>query len=188
MVNRALSAPILRTERLMLREWRDSDRIPFAELNADPDVMQFMPTRLNQDESDALAQRIKDHFTQNGFGWWAVEVIGGESFIGFVGLSIPRFSAPCVEVGWRLARHAWGNGYATEAARRAMRFGFEELRLNEIVSFTVPHNVRSRRVMERLGMTHDPAEDFDHPLLPDGDPLRRHVLYRQAQPVKADKS
>ena len=191
MVNRSLSVPVLRTERLMLREWRDSDRIPFAELNADPDVMQFMPKRLNQDESDALAQRIKDHFLQNGFGWWAVEVVGGESFIGFVGLSIPRFSAsftPCVEVGWRLARHAWGNGYATEAARSAVRFGFEELHLNEIVSFTVPHNVRSRRVMERLGMTHNPAEDFEHPLLPDGDPLRRHVLYRLAQPAKADKS
>ncbi len=175
------------TSRLILREWRDSDRGPFAVLNSDPDVMRFMPKRLNQEESDALAQRIQDHFERHGFGWWAVEVLGGEPFIGFVGLSVPRFEAsftPCIEVGWRLARHAWGHGYATEAAQHAVQFGFEELGLSEIVSFTVPHNIRSRRVMERLGMKRDPVEDFEHPLLPEGDPLRRHVLYRLAQPAK----
>ena len=176
----------LQTERLLLREWRDSDREPFAALNADPEVMRFMPKQLSREESDAMVQRIQNHFEQNGFGLWAVEVHHGESFIGFVGLSVPRFEAhftPCVEVGWRLNRAAWGHGYATEAAQRAIRFGFDELNLGEIVSFTVPDNVRSRRVMERLGMSHDPAENFDHPLLPEGDPLRRHVLYRLARPL-----
>jgi RimJ/RimL family protein N-acetyltransferase len=154
--------------------------------------MEFMPGLLDRAASDAFVERIEQHFTQHGFGLWAVEVIEGMeagrgpaasagAFIGYVGLMRPRFTAaftPCVEVGWRLARAAWGRGYATEAAREACRVGFDEVGLSEIVSFTVPANVRSRRVMERLGMTHDPAEDFDHPLLPDGHALRRHVLYR----------
>ena len=176
----------LHTERLILREWRDSDQEPFAELNADPEVMRYMPKRLSREESDEFAQRIQDHFERHGFGWWAVEVRGGESFIGFVGLGFTRYETaftPCVEVGWRLSRSAWGHGYATEAARRAIRFGFDELGLAEIVSFTVPDNVRSRHVMERLGMNRNPAEDFDHPLLPEGNPLRRHVLYRLARPA-----
>lgn len=171
----------LQTERLVLREWRNEDLDPFASMNSDPEVMQFMPKLLSRDESVALIQRIRDHFHYYGFGWWALEVREAQSFVGFVGLSIPRFEAPftpCVEIGWRLAREAWGQGFATEAARAAVTFGFNKLGLNEILSFTVPDNVRSRSVMERLGMSHDPAGDFDHPLLAEGHPLRKHVLYR----------
>lgn len=171
----------LRTERLVLRIWRDDDLEPFAAMNSDPEVMRFMPKLLSRDECAARIQSIREHFREHRFGLWAVEVQCNARFVGFVGLSIPRFEAtfvPCVEVGWRLAREAWGQGFATEAARAAVSFGFDELGLKEILSYTVPTNVRSRRVMERLGMTHDPAEDFDHPLLPDGHPLRRHVLYR----------
>lgn len=173
--------PELRTERLLLREWRDEDLEAFAALNADPEVMQFMPKLLSRDECAARIQSIHDHFREHGFGLWAVEVRDVIPFIGFVGLSIPRFETPftpCVEAGWRLARQAWGHGFATEAARAAVAFGFDQLGLQEIVSYTVPDNVRSRRVMERLGMTHDPAGDFDHPLLAEGHPLRKHVLYR----------
>ncbi|QRO01699.1 GNAT family N-acetyltransferase [Archangium violaceum] len=171
----------LRTGRLLLREWRDADLASFAALNADPTVMEYMPSLLSREESDALATRIRDHFARNGFGLWALEVPGVTDFAGFVGLSIPTFQAPftpCVEVGWRLARAHWGHGYATEAAREALRFGFEQRGLEEIVSFTVPANLRSRQVMERLGMHRTPAEDFDHPRLPAQHPLRRHVLYR----------
>ena len=176
----------LRTERLRLRRWLPSDRAPFAEMNAYPRVMEFMPAPLSRAESDALAARIEAHFEQRGFGLWAVEIAGGAPFAGFIGLSVPRFTAtftPCVEVGWRLAAVHWGRGYATEGAQAALRFGFEALGLAEIVSFTVPQNVRSRRVMERLGLTHDPADDFNHPLLPTGHPLCRHVLYRIARPA-----
>jgi RimJ/RimL family protein N-acetyltransferase len=171
----------IRTERLLLRDWRDSDRLPFAALNADPDVMESLPRLLSQDESDAMVQRILNHRDQHGFSLWAVEVPGIEPFIGFTGLTVPKFDAPfmpCVEIGWRLARHAWGQGYATEAALAALKFGFEDLGLASIVSFTVPLNRRSWRVMERIGMTRSPTEDFDHPLLPIGHPLSRHVLYR----------
>lgn len=171
----------LRTDRLTLRRWRDEDLEPFAQLNADPEVMAHMPSLLNRAESDALAARIRGQFEQRGFGLWAVEVPGVAPFIGYVGLAVPRFTAhftPCVEVGWRLARAHWGFGYATEAARASLAFGFDHVRLDEIVSFTVPANTRSIAVMERLGMTRDPADDFDHPGLPEGHPLRRHVLYR----------
>ena len=171
----------LRTARLLLRRWRDEDRAPFAALNADPLVTEFLPGPLSRARSDALADRIAAHFAAHGFGLWAIEVPGQVPFAGFVGLAVPAFEAaftPCVEVGWRLASACWGRGYATEGARAALAFGFARLGLAEIVSFTVPANVRSRRVMERLGMTHDPADDFDHPALPEGHPLRRHVLYR----------
>ena len=174
-------APALRTERLMLRGWRDGDLKPFAALNADPTVMRFMPGCLTRAESDALAGRVREHFDRHGFGWWAVEVPGVAPFIGFVGISVPRFEArfmPCVEVGWRLARAHWGRGYATEAARAAIAFGFDEAGLDEIVSFTAVINRRSQAVMRRLGMTRNPAEDFDHPALPNDHPLCRHVLYR----------
>ena len=170
-----------RTTRLLLRRWVDSDREPFARLNADPQVMEYMPSVLDRAASDAFADRIDAHFRAHGYGSWAIEVVGGEPFVGFVGLASVGFAAPftpAVEIGWRLATPAWGHGYATEAAREACRIAFEDLRLPGLVSFTVPANTRSRRVMERLGMTHDPADDFDHPKLPPGHPLRRHVLYR----------
>ncbi len=171
----------IRTDRLILRRWRDDDLEPFARLNADPEVMEYLPGALDRAASDALVARIRTHFDQHGFGLWAVDVPGVASFVGYAGLAVPRFTVaftPCVEVGWRLAREHWGHGYATEAARAALEFGFTTGGLDEIVSFTVPANVRSTAVMDRLGMTHDPADDFDHPLLPDGHPLKRHVLYR----------
>jgi ribosomal-protein-alanine N-acetyltransferase len=143
--------------------------------------MEHFPAPLTRVESDAMVGRIETAFEVNGFGLWAVEVFGGPAFIGFVGLAVPRFEAhftPAVEVGWRLAREHWGRGYATEAARAALDFGFGSAGLDEIVSFTVPANTRSRAVMERLGMTHDPSDDFDHPQIAPGHPLRRHVLYR----------
>jgi RimJ/RimL family protein N-acetyltransferase len=172
---------VLSTERLILRHWRDSDRTPFARMNADPQVMEFLPRVLSREESDAAAERIENHFRRHGFGLCAVQARDTASFIGFIGLSIPAFKArfsPCVEIGWRLAREYWGQGLATEGARAVTRYGFLELGLEEIVSFTVPGNIRSRRVMEKLSMSHDPLEDFDHPQLPPGHPLRRHVLYR----------
>jgi RimJ/RimL family protein N-acetyltransferase len=173
--------PQLRTDRLLLRRWRDSDREPFAALNADPEVMEHFLAPLTCEESDAFRDSVEAHFRQHGFSMWAVEVVSTGSFAGFVGLLVPRFQAhftPAVEIGWRLARQQWGHGYASEAARAALAFGFEEVGLEEIVSFTAPQNVRSRRVMERLGMTRDPADDFDHPFMPEGHRLRRHVLYR----------
>jgi RimJ/RimL family protein N-acetyltransferase len=167
--------------RVLLRQWRDEDRDPFAALNADPEVMRHFPSTMSREQSDAMVDWASGLIEERGWGLWAVEVVGGAPFIGFVGLNEPRFMPDTVEVGWRLAREHWGHGYATEAAREAVRFGFEELGLDEIVAFTVPANTRSRRVMERLGMTHDPADDFDHPNVPDG-PLKRHVLYRLRRP------
>jgi RimJ/RimL family protein N-acetyltransferase len=169
----------LRTERLLLRRWRAADREPFAALNADPRVMEFLPGLLSREESDARAAAIEAHFAQHGFGLWAVEVVGRTPFVGWIGLSIPRFEThftPCVEIGWRLAAEQWGQGYATEGARAALQFGFESLGLEQIVSFTVPDNRRSRRVMEKIGLRH--VEDFEHPLLDPGHRLRSHVLYR----------
>jgi RimJ/RimL family protein N-acetyltransferase len=166
---------------LLLRRWRDADLAPFAEMNADPHVMEHVPSLLTREESDAMAGRIARSFAERRLGLWAVEIVGASSFIGYVGLSIPTFETsftPCVEVGWRLARAHWGAGYATEAARAAIRDGFERLDLDEIVSFTVPANERSKSVMERLGMHRSAADDFDHPRLPAGHRLLRHVLYR----------
>ena len=150
-------------------------------MNADPRVMEHFPAPLSRLESDALIDEFEARFDPRGFGLWALERRDDGTFIGFTGLAAVPWEAhftPAIEVGWRLAPEAWGHGYATEAAREAVRFGFEDAELDEIVSFTVPANVRSRAVMERLGMTHDPADDFDHPRLPVGHPLRRHVLYR----------
>lgn len=171
----------LHTERLRLRRWAPGDRAPFAALNADPHVMEYFVSVLRREESDALAARIDSAFEQRGFGFWAVEIPTVTPFAGFVGLSVPRFAAhftPCVEIGWRLAEPYWNRGYASEGARAALRFGFERAHLEEIVAFTVPTNLRSRRVMEKIGMTHNPADDFDHPSIPERHPLRRHVLYR----------
>ncbi len=177
----------LHTDRLLLRRWRPEDRAPFAALNADPEVMEHFPARLTRDESDAFVDRIETGFAEHGFGLWAVEVQATGEFIGFTGLAVPSFDAPftpAVEVGWRLARPAWGHGYASEAARRALDAGFDDYGLSEVVSFTSATNVRSQAVMRRTGMTHDPADDFDHPRLPPGDRLRRHVLYRAARPAE----
>lgn len=173
----------LRTDRLLLRQWRPEDRAPFAALNADPEVMRHFPSALSREESDIFADRCEAGIAERGWGLWAVEVLPGDdragaAFIGFTGLNVPGFDAdftPCVEVGWRLSRAHWGHGYATEAARAAVRYGVEVLGLDEIVSFTFVGNDRSRRVMEKLGMIE--AGEFDHPRLP-GDPVQRHVLYR----------
>jgi RimJ/RimL family protein N-acetyltransferase len=181
----------IRTERLLLRRWLTTDRAPFAEMNLDPEVMQHYSRILSREESDTSVDRIAEHFSAHGFGLWAVEIPGVTPFAGYVGLAVPRFEAPftpCVEIGWRLARPCWGYGYATEAARATLAFAFDEIHLKEVVSFTVPANVRSRRVMERLGMTHNPRDDFEHPLMAEGHPLRRHVLYRKASYSAAEPS
>ena len=169
--------------------------------------MKHFPRLWTREESDAAVTSLQKSIGERGWGFWAVEVRGVSSFIGFVGLAVPRMTAhftspiaksrlrrflpaserrdfhvaPCVEIGWRLAPEFWGRGYATEAANASLRYGFEQLILKEIVAFTVPLNERSRAVMKRIGMTHDPADDFDHPHLPVGDPLRRHVLYRMTR-------
>jgi ribosomal-protein-alanine N-acetyltransferase len=172
---------LLATPRLVLRQWRASDLEPFARLNADPAVMQFLSGCLERAESDRLAQAAEAEVARQGWGLWAVELRASAAFIGFVGLRAPAFEAPftpCIEIGWRLERESWGKGFATEAGLECLRFAFETLDLPEVVSFTVPQNRRSRAVMERLGMLHDLDGDFDHPRLPEGHPLRRHVLYR----------
>ncbi|MGH3074730.1 MAG: GNAT family N-acetyltransferase [Gaiellales bacterium] len=164
-----------------MRGWRASDRAAFAAMNADPRVMEHFPGTMTRADSDVFADRIETHFAEHGFGLWAVEVPGVAEFTGFVGLAAPRFDAhftPAVEVGWRLAAEWWGRGYATEAAREALRFSFDDAGLAEIVSFTAVANEPSRAVMRRIGMTHDPADDFDHPALPPGHRVERHVLYR----------
>lgn len=173
--------PQLRTARLLLRRWREEDLRPFAALNADPAVMAHYAAPLTAARSDHLVDRIEAAFDRDGFGLWAVEVIATGRFIGFTGLAEVTFAAhfvPAAEVGWRLARPAWGHGYATEAARAALGYGFEVAGLDEVVSFTSVPNWRSQAVMRRLGMVHHPADDFDHPDLPAGHRLRRHVLYR----------
>ena len=171
----------LKTERLILRPWREEDRVPFAALNADPRVMEHFPKTLDRGESDVIFERVVAGFAEHGYGPWALELKGGAGFIGFCGIWRPRFQAhftPCIEVGWRLALECWGLGYVGEAAEAGLDYGFERLGLEEIVAYTTPRNLRSRRVMERLGMTHDPADDFDHPLDPEGSADRRHLLYR----------
>jgi len=198
-VKQVKQLPELRTARLLLRGWRPEDLAPFAALNADPRVMEHLAVVLSRVDSDQLAARIQGHSEAHGFGLWAVEraadnrrgaaqvgqsgaaAATNDTFLGFAGLSVPRFQAhftPCVEIGWRLAAEHWGHGYATEAAEAALDHAFGVLGLDEVVSFTVPANQRSRRVMERLGLEHDPADDFDHPGLPGGHRLRRHMLYR----------
>ena len=169
----------IETPRLRLRRWRADDLEPFAALNADPEVMEHFPSTLSREETAAAVGRVEKHFEGQGYGFWAVEVPGQAPFIGFIGLAVPAFETsftPCVEIGWRLARPWWGQGLATEGARAALAYGFERLGLPEIVSFTVPGNTRSRRVMEKLGMRY--SEDFEHPRIDPQHPLCRHVLYR----------
>jgi RimJ/RimL family protein N-acetyltransferase len=170
----------IETERLYLRQWCLADREPFAEINADMRVMEYFPAPLTREESDAMANRCQALIEERGWGFWAAELKQTKKFIGFIGLHIPaaKFSfSPCVEIGWRLAFPYWGKGLATEAAKEALRFGFDGLRLPEIVSFTVVNNVRSRAVMERLGMKEQDLI-FDHPAIPVGHPLRKHCLYK----------
>src|SRR3954447_6688640 len=171
----------IQTDRLILRRWQDADREPFARMNADPEVMEHFPAQLSREESDGLIDKIEAHFESRGFGAWAAELRAEGEFIGFIGLAVPRFQAaftPAVEIGWRLDAAHWGSGLASEGARAVVRHAFEVVGLEELVSFTVPANVRSRRVMEKLGMTRDPRDDFDHPDLLAGHPMQRHVLYR----------
>lgn len=173
--------PILETERLVLRRWRASDREPFRAINADPRVMEYFPALLTAEESDQAIARIEQHFADHGFGLYAAELRETDAMVGYIGLAIPRFDAPfmpAVEIGWRLASEVWGRGLATEGAHAVVQHAFDDLRLSSVVSFTVPANHRSRRVMEKIGMAHNAHADFDHPAIPKGHPLRRHVLYR----------
>jgi ribosomal-protein-alanine N-acetyltransferase len=180
----------LRTSRLLLRPWRDEDIAAFAQMSADPVVMEYLLPLSDRGLSvDVWVAQKHAHWDEHGFGQWVVEIPGIASLIGVVGLETVSYEAhftPAVEVAWRLARPYWGLGYATEAARAALDYGFGQLGLQEIVAVTVPANQRSRRVMERLGMTRMPEDDFDHPRLPEGR-LKRHVLYRLCNP-RADES
>ena len=173
--------PTLETDRLLLRRWRGSDREAFQKINADLRVMEFFPALLTAEETDQAIVRIEKHFEEHGFGLYAAELRATGTMVGYVGLSIPRFHAPfmpAVEIGWRFAFEVWGRGLATEGARAVVDHAFRDLRLPSLVSFTVPGNVRSRRVMEKIGMEHDADGDFEHPGMPVGHALRRHVLYR----------
>lgn len=165
----------LRTDRLVLRRWSDADREAFHALNVDPLVMESIGPVMNRADSDGFMDRIEQRFDEHGFGLWCVE-LGGEA-IGFTGFMAPWFRDG-VEIGWRIRADHWGKGYATEAATECLRHGFDDLGFPEVISFTAAINVRSRRVMEKLGLEYDPTEDFDHPSVPEGSPLRKHVLYR----------
>lgn len=178
-------AEMIATPRLLLRHWKPEDRAPFAALNADANVMRFFPSLLTGEDTDGMLERNAAHFAKYGFGVWAVELSITGEFAGFIGLNVPEFNAPftpCVEIGWRLAAQHWNKGLATEGAIAVLRLGFESLGLEEIVSFTTVDNLPSRRVMEKIGMTRDPQDDFDHPRIAEGHKLRRHVLYRKKVP------
>mgnify|MGYP000088032746 CR=1 FL=1 len=171
---------MLETERLILRDWRNADRAPFAAMNADPAVMEFMPSRLTREQSDALVDRFSEMLEAKGMTFYALVERASGAFIGAAGLfpvgQLPF--APAVEIGWRLRAESWGKGYASEAARACLAQGFGPLGLDQIVAYTAAPNLRSQRVMERIGMSRDAAGDFDHPALPEGSALRPHVLYR----------
>lgn len=179
MTDAALPVPQIRTARVLLRGWREADREPFAVLNGDPEVTAFLSTALTREQSDAFVDRIEGRWRHDGYGLWAVERVDDGAFLGFTGLAVPVWAPePTVELGWRFARHAWGHGYATEAARAAAAFAFESLRLGALVSYVAELNVRSRAVAERLGMVRDATADFGYPRFPEGHPLRPHVTYR----------
>jgi len=173
--------PTLRTKRLILRPWKPDDLEPFSEMNADLKVMAYYASILTREESDALASKIQQDYATRAYGFWAIEIPGIAPFIGYVGLNywnLEMSFAPCIDIGWRLASSHWGHGYATEGAQEALRYGFEELDLSEIVAMATIGNVRSRRTMERLGMIHNPDENFHHPKLPKDHLLSMRVLYR----------
>ncbi len=170
----------LETERLLLRQWREQDLPVFASLNSDPEVMEYFPNLLSREESDAMAQKCKALISERGWGFWAVELKNSGEFIGFVGLHKPKLTlpfSPCVEIGWRLLKKHWGNGYATEAAGESLRYAFETICLNEVVSFTTISNIRSRSVMNRLGLGNT-SQNFQHPDMQEKHPLSEHVLYK----------
>lgn len=180
-----MEIPSLRGPRLLLRPFLDEDFESLVALNADPEVMRHYPAPLSRQESQALFDRLRAHFATHGFGLWAVTLRGQSESLGFVGIMHPSFTAhftcperPCIELGWRLRRSAWGHGYASEGARLSAAHAFDVLGVDEVVAMTVPANTRSRAVMERLGMERNPDDDFDHPRIAEGHPLRRHVLYR----------
>lgn len=178
-----LSSNELPTPHLLLRQWQPSDLEPFALMSSDADVMRYYPAPWSREQSDVFAQRVMRLIDERGWGFWAIEERASRQFIGFVGLHIPSHElpfSPCVEVGWRLAKPYWGLGYATEAAQSAISFGFQQLHLKELVAFTAITNLKSRAVMERLGMQFD--SEFDHPQVPVESRLRRHVLYRLRSP------
>lgn len=173
--------PVLQTQRLLLRPWRQSDLAPFSEINADPKVMEFYTHPLSLKESAALAEKIQKEYEERGYGFWAVEIPGVAEFIGYIGLNYwnkEHKLAPFIDIGWRLSSRFWGKGYATEGAREVLRYGFETLKLEEIFSLAQVDNARSRRVMEKLGMKTDPEDNFEHPTLPRGHYLSWHALYR----------
>jgi RimJ/RimL family protein N-acetyltransferase len=175
----------LETNRLILRQWRDSDIPIFAEMNRDPKVMEFFPALLGEEETEKMVARIRAHFQKHGYGLFAVELKNEKNFIGFIGLAIPQFEAPfmpAVEIGWRISAQHFSKGYATEAAKKVLEFAFDELKLKEVVSFTVPKNKASQRVMEKIGMVRDLSGDFFHPKLEKNHPLSLHVLYRIKNP------
>ena len=170
----------LQTDRLILRQWQDDDLKAFARMCADPDVMKFYPNTLTNEESNVMANKIRGLIDEQSWGLWAVELKDKDCFIGFVGLHKPHYElpiTPCVEVGWRLSKEYWGKGYATEAARESLKFAFNQLELNEVYSFASVSNNKSWRVMERLGMSNT-GNNFEHPDIPEGQPLREHVLYK----------
>ncbi len=174
---------LLETERLLLRPWKDEDVDPCAALCADPDVMRYFPETWTRDKSELLIERCREKTNTDGFCMAPVEDKATGEFLGFVGLNVPTYAAPlpfdpCVEIGWRMKRSSWGKGYASEAAREWLRFGFETIGLEEIVAFTIPDNTPSRKVMERIGMTRDLEGDFRHPSIPEESPFSLHVLYR----------
>lgn len=184
----SVKCPEIQTIRLRMREWRAEDRVPLAAMHADPEVMRYFPATLDRAASDAACERWIGQWEQHGLGMWSVETLATGEWIGCVGLLIPRLPLPCgpaVEVGWRLARGAWGRGYASEAASASLDFGFERLGLAEIIAITALSNERSRRVMERIGMSNS-GQDFDHPAVVEGHPLRRHCLYRVRRTERED--
>ena len=178
----------LHTRRCVLRQWQDSDFEPWARMNADPEVRRYFPEVLDAEQAGAEARRCRDAIAQRGWGMWALEIPSEFRFAGFVGLHVPHFDAPfvpAVEIGWRMARAAWGRGFATEAAQAALDFAFDRLALGEVIAMAVPTNAASRRVMDRLGMRRDMSGDFDHPRVPSSHRLCRHVLYRTAAPARS---